>query len=196
MFATMYDHFKKSTGGLPDSEFVKKTLSLIVEDGQYRQRHSAYPQAGAVMEKKARSYFSQNAAVARTALFKDVLRHFSWRDIAAFGGETFDKAWLIVQYADHDLPLQTQALAAIKDLYEEGKCDPSCYAYLYDRVAVNSQNPQRYGTLFSKPKTLELYPVEDLENLDHRRKEVHLCSIAEYKRQIAKMYKGAADSPF
>ena len=52
------------------------------------------------------------------------------------------------------------------------------YAYLWDRVAVNSGELQRYGTqpdwLSCKDGSLTLMPMEDPENVDERRSTMKL----------------------
>lgn len=48
-------------------------------------------------------------------------------------------AWLLVQHMDHDISFQKWFLALLPKNSEE-------YRYLYDRVAVNTGNPQKYNT--------------------------------------------------
>jgi hypothetical protein len=60
------------------------------------------------------------------------------------------------------------------------------YAYLYDRVAVAAKRPQRYGTQFDDAG--EPYAIEDAVNVDARRKEVGLGTMAEYRSQMRELY--------
>ena len=62
------------------------------------------------------------------------------------------------------------------------------YAYLWDRVAVNHDREQRYGTQPDwdcKDGKLELRPVEDPDNLDARRTEMGLGPVEQALAQMA-----------
>lgn len=55
-------------------------------------------------------------------------------------------------------------------------------AYLEDRVRVHQSQPQIYGTQFYTNAQDELVPrpIEDPENVDKRRAEIGLNTLAEY----------------
>ena len=60
------------------------------------------------------------------------------------------------------------------------KIQPSNYAYLWDRVAVNTDKKQRYGT---QPTwecidgKMELMPLENPESVNQRRAEIGMGSV-------------------
>lgn len=113
---------------------------------------------------------------------KTVLARIGWFDISRYGAEASQAAWLIVQHSDHDPTWQQQVLADLAPRVARGDMQRSYYAYLADRVAVNAGRPQSYGTQgrCRGPGDLELRPVADRENLDRRRAEMGLGSLAEY----------------
>ncbi|WP_406603336.1 DUF6624 domain-containing protein [Neolewinella xylanilytica] len=57
---------------------------------------------------------------------------------------------------------------------------------LTDRVAVNADEPQVYGTQVAEidpvRKVFRLHPVRDSADLDRRRMELHMMPIARYRR--------------
>jgi hypothetical protein len=78
----------------------------------------------------------------------------------------------------------------IEKAVKKGDMDGQSYAYLYDRIQINSGERQLYGTQFAKVdssnKTVELAETEDLENLDRRRMEVGMMPIEMYKEFMLK----------
>lgn len=59
------------------------------------------------------------------------------------------------------------------------------YAYLYDRVAINSGEKQRYGTQFERDAEGKLTPkeIENEGEVDERRKEKGLESLSEHIKE-------------
>jgi len=120
---------------------------------------------------------------ANTDWLKADLAAHGWPKISAYGAEADHDAWLLVQHADHDVAFQKSVLAILEALLPAKETVPQSYAYLYDRVAVAENRPQRYGTQgrCTGPGQWEPWPSEDQDNLDKRRAEVGLNSEAEYK---------------
>ena len=96
--------------------------------------------------------------------------------------------WLLVQHQDADSTFQKSVLAAMKVEVKKGLASGSDYAYLTDRVMVNTGHKQIYGTqMYTDPTTgisaplpLE-YPnkVEQLRmaaGLDSLKKYIHLMN--------------------
>ena len=66
---------------------------------------------------------------------------------------------------------------------------PSNVAYLTDRVLVAEGKKQKYGTQFTQVDGKhQPQPIEDEANVDKRRKDLGLSTMAEYTKQIEKMY--------
>ena len=113
---------------------------------------------------------------------KTVLARIGWFDISRYGAEASQAAWLIVQHADHDRAWQEQVLADLAPRVARGDMQRTYYAYLIDRVAVGAGRPQTYGTQgrCQGRGNLQLLPVADRDNLDRRRAEMGLESLADY----------------
>lgn len=113
-----------------------------------------------------------------TRLMRDLLERYDWIDSRRFGTRVGSHAWILVQHADRHPDFQALALERMEAYLGEGGVRLRDYAYLYDRVAVNTGRLQRYGT---QPEAecdeaggLALRPVEDLEGLDARRAQMGL----------------------
>ncbi len=117
-----------------------------------------------------------------SAWLKADLDRNGWYGISRYGKEADMAAWLMVQHSDQDLPFQQKVLAMLEPLVATGDTSKSNFAYLVDRVAVNSGRPQRYGTqgLCTGPGKWEPREMEDPANLDRRRADVGLPPEAEY----------------
>lgn len=111
-----------------------------------------------------------------------VLEQYDWIDKKRFGSVYSDHAWILVQHADSDPAFQADVLARMEPYLETGGVRKKHYAYLYDRVAVNTGRLQRYGT---QPTwecdngSMELKPLEDPEGVNARRKLMGLNSVEE-----------------
>lgn len=125
---------------------------------------------------------------------KAILKIYDWIVISKFGKEADRQAWLLVQHADHDPDFQKRCLLLLHQLYPCGETDKKNYAYLYDRVALKSQDfglKQGYGTqVLVIGDQIELCPFEGpLEDLNKRRQEMGLESVEEYIATLREMYK-------
>jgi hypothetical protein len=114
-----------------------------------------------------------------TAALHAAIATWGWPHEEIVGEDGAHAAWLLAQHADLDVPLQKQPLVG------QGLVSPADYAYLYDRVAVNEQRPQRYGTQLDGA---EPRPIEDAAHVDERRRAVGLGTMAEYREQMREVY--------
>lgn len=115
-----------------------------------------------------------------------------WYLNSVHGEAASSTAWLLAQHADRDRPFQRHVLSLLEPLVAAGEVIPANYAYLYDRVAVGENRPQRYGTQgvcvargVWEPNTLE-YP----EGVEALRDEVGIGPLADY---VARMHRFCAD---
>lgn len=117
-----------------------------------------------------------------TAWLKTDIAANGWYRISAFGPEASRAAWLLVQHADRDPAFQTEVLAMLEPLAREGEIEPWHYAYLYDRVAVNTGGLQRYG---SQGRCVARgvwgpQPLEDPERVEALRAAFEMGPLSEY----------------
>ena len=91
--------------------------------------------------------------------------------------------WLLVQHADFHPDFQESVLIKMKVEVDKENAPIKDYAYLYDRVKVNSGQLQLYGTQMTLDSLTMSYkpkPVFDPDRLNERRKQAGLSPIEDY----------------
>jgi hypothetical protein len=121
----------------------------------------------------------------------DVAAH-GWYLISVHGEAASSAAWLMAQHADRDRPFQHRVLALMEPLVETGETSLSNYAYLYDRIAVSENRPQRYGTqgVCVAKGVWAPNDLEDPDQVEALREAARIGSLAEY---TAHMHQYCAD---
>jgi len=119
-----------------------------------------------------------------TARLKEIVAEIGWPTISKVGMTASDKAWLLVQHADHDLPFQIECLELMKTA-PIAEVDPKNIAYLEDRVRVHQGMKQVYGTQFIEVDGKYIpQPIEDEENVEVRRAEIGMEPLSEYAKNF------------
>lgn len=123
---------------------------------------------------------------ANTQWLKAQLDRSGWFTISKYGEAADSAAWLLVQHADRDPVFQNDVLRLLASLVGRKETNPTNYAYLYDRVAVNTKRPQRYGTQgrCTESGIWQPQPIEDPGRLDEHRAAVGLGPQAEYSARF------------
>lgn len=102
-------------------------------------------------------------------------------------GNFSNKCFLVIHHAD--LKTQEKILPLIKKLYEQKKIQGSNYALLFDRISVDKNNgTQFYGTQINS-KTNQPFFIKDEVNVDKRRAELGMESMADYCKRFNIIYK-------
>jgi hypothetical protein len=163
---------------------IEKTKALAAAGKGERDKQS--PEEKAKLAKLLHEM--QQADAENTTWLKGIVAKQGWPTITDIGKDGFNAAWLLVQHADADRPFQKQCLELMEKL-PRNEVIPSNVAYLTDRVLVADGKKQKYGTQFTQVDGKhQPQPIEDEANVDKRRKELGLSTMAEYTRQIEKMY--------
>jgi hypothetical protein len=126
-----------------------------------------------------------------TARMKEIVKQYGWPGPELVGVDGTEAAFLLVQHAEHGF--QKQMLPLVETAYRQKKLQGQDYALLLDRVLVAEGKPQVYGTQAKrfdqwKDKEPVFDPIEDEANVDRRRAEVGLFSMAEYRRLLKQIY--------
>ncbi len=120
---------------------------------------------------------------------KEIIAEHGWPTYDMVGTEAARAAWLVVQHSDRDVEFQKKCLALMEPLVEKSQVGKSDFAYLWDRVAVNSGKKQRYGSQIEKKDgKWQPKPVEDPKNLDKRRAEVGLSPMSYYLKMFEAIF--------
>lgn len=120
-----------------------------------------------------------------TKRLKEIIHTQGYPTINDIGVEASDSLWLLIQHADLDRDFQIECLDLMKKLKND-HINKKNIAYLEDRVRVGMGKPQLYGTQFHRreDKKLVLRDIEDIENVDKRRKEMDLGTLEEYRKDF------------
>ena len=182
-FAASCDAPQIRVGSDPDWSVVRSELARRVEEDQALRREAM------ATEPITPDLVDKVVAVdaANTAWLRDLVTRHGWPTRARVGEKAAGEAWLLVQHADQDVEFQELCLDLISSAAQHGQADPRHMAYLEDRVAMNRQRPQRYGTQFvQKEGGLEPYDLVDPKLVDKWRAEVGLGTLAEYAERLKK----------
>jgi hypothetical protein len=128
---------------------------------------------------------------ANTKRMKAIVRRYGWPSPELVGMDGTEAAFLLVQHADH--LFQKEMLPLVSKAYKRGQLSGQSYALLLDRVLVGEGQPQVYGTQAKRFEEWNggepvLEPIADEGNVDKRRAEVGLSSLAEYKEMLKRFY--------
>jgi len=123
---------------------------------------------------------------------KEIFSEFGFPNRRLIGKDAMNGIFLIIQHSDGDKEWQKSQLKNIETAVKNGDMDGQSYAYLYDRIKINSGEKQFYGTQFSNVdpinKIVELADTEDVENLDSRRREIGMMPIGMYKKFMMRSF--------
>jgi hypothetical protein len=124
----------------------------------------------------------QSILMENTLKAKVILKEFGYPGTDKVSKETSSNFWLIVQHSDHDIEFQKEVLSILAKEVKLGHALVIDYAYLLDRVRVNEELPQIYGTQVYYDSLGNPQPkkVENPDDLDSIRKSVGLEPISQY----------------
>lgn len=163
----------------------QELLRMVKEDQDARQRFLKAKRADTTASAKLTAIDRKN-----TARMKEIVNKHGWPGKSLVGEDGAHAAWLLIQHADQDREFQKRCLELMKKAVKKDDASAADLAYLTDRVRVGEKKKQLYGTQFrTVDGKMEPYPIEDEANVDRRRKEAGLSSMAEYRKQIEKLYR-------
>ncbi len=126
-------------------------------------------------------------------IVRNIFHQYGFPNYELVGQTSSHNFWLIVQHMDKHPTFQDSVLTKMKIEVDKGKSSSLDYAYLVDRVNVNTKRSQIYGTqmLLNKDSTsYEPKPLIDPDKVDERRKSVGLQPIKEYIKIMNERYIG------
>jgi hypothetical protein len=168
-----------------DEPLRKELLRMVKEDQEARAAiiHERQPDAAAVQK-------VQDIDKKNTARMKAIIDKHGWPGHSLVGKDGAHAAWLLVQHADKDRAFQKRCLQLLERAVQAKEATGVDLAYLTDRVRIGEDKKQVYGTQFREVDgKMEPFPIEDEANVEKRRKEVGLGSLAEYRKRLEEVYK-------
>lgn len=169
-----------------NEELRQELLAMTAEDGEVRTRLAAdgslfdgyHPEMQAVHDRNA-------------ARLAEIIEIHGWPGRSLVGDDGSRAAWLVLQHAIAQPDLQRRCVLLLQEAERRGEVPAVEVAMLEDRICAFEGRPQRYGTQYDWDENGELspHPLDDVERVDERRRELGLQSIEE---NIRLMREGAA----
>lgn len=132
----------------------------------------------------------KEAFIRHTPILKAIFNKYGYPNYDLVGKKGANNYWLCVQHCDHDLKFQQQVLTGMEKDVKANKADGKNYAYLTDRVNVNSGKPQLYGTQVDwKDDSAVAKELKDPDTVNQRRASVDLGTLEEYLAMMNRMHK-------
>jgi tetratricopeptide (TPR) repeat protein len=111
-----------------------------------------------------------------------LLSQKGWPKRSEVGTEAAGAAFFVLQHSNAEA--QEKYIAMFEKCCKENEADCQQYALMFDRIRMNQNKPQRFGTHSyldpGKGRTDELYPLEDDTMVDLWRKEIGLEPLKVY----------------
>jgi hypothetical protein len=136
-----------------------------------------------MMTTEQRTHYSDSVFAVNEQRLSVVFEKYGFPGYDLVGEKGSNDFWLMVQHCDKNVPFQEGVLKAMKAELSKRNADPKNFAYLTDRILLNTGRKQIYGTQLTYntdscqaiPK-----PLEDSLNVDKRRAVIGLEPIASY----------------
>lgn len=168
--------------------FNKKNLSDLITDMAYKDQQSQKNLIDAIKSHKDKKIID-SLENEKKKLFESnckkcigILNTYGYPNYDLVSENVSNDYWLIVQHCDNNIKFQKKALKQLEKFSRIGKANITNMAYLRDRVNKNLKKPQIYGTQVFRNKNgkYEVYPIQNMESIDDRRKNVGLEPLQKY----------------
>ena len=175
-----------------DPSLSEELLSLLAEDESVRAELAA---SGELFK----GYHPRMAAVhaANAEALNAIISKHGWPGRALVGEDGANAAWLLLQHAIGNPPLQRRCLPLLVAAAEAGDVPKHQPAYLEDRIRCFEGRPQRFGTPFDwdEDGRMNPLPLEDEANVDRYREDAGLGPLSERIEQVRRNVETERASP-
>ncbi|AXY72973.1 hypothetical protein D3H65_02875 [Paraflavitalea soli] len=124
-------------------------------------------------------------------IMENIFNRYGFPGYDLVGKDGSHHYWLMVQHCDKWPAFQEKVLTAMKKQVDKKNASPSDYAYLTDRVLLNTGRKQIYATqvTYNTDSCQALpRPTQDSLLINVHRKEMGLGSIEEYLNTMSSMH--------
>ncbi|OZI09117.1 hypothetical protein BWI93_05660 [Siphonobacter sp. BAB-5385] len=175
-----------SYGQTTDYTSIKnRLLAIRQEDQQLREEHFPIAEQYGYNSPQA-TYFWKKVATRDSIHAQevgDILTRYGWLSARQIGREANQTLFLVIQHAN--LPTMQRYLPFMQQAVREQKAESVDLAYLEDRVGLESNGKQLYGTQIGQDTlTKEFYvePLVDPDRVDERRALMGLPALDVYTK--------------
>jgi hypothetical protein len=177
------------------SKIAEMLDSMVVPDQAIRNKHNEFQKKGIkkdsiIMKELVKEWNKIDSL--NLIETKKIFAEYGYLGVEEVGKTGSHDLWLLIQHSDKDPKFQEAVLAEMKKHVERKNANGTDYAYLIDRVNLNTGKQQMYGTQMRRNNETGITAPHDLfepENVNKRRAEVGLNTIEEYIEQLNK-YRG------
>lgn len=138
-----------------------------------------------------RMHYNDSVFAVNEGRLRSIFDQYGFPGYDLVGKKGSNNFWLMVQHCDKDVSFQQAVLKAMETELPKDNADPKNFAYLTDRVSLNTGRKQIYGTQVTYntdscqaiPK-----PLADSLNVDRRRSKIGLESIESYLNWMSQLH--------
>lgn len=174
-----------SPPGAGPNEKLRKTLLKLKEKYQERVQNTiAEGRKDEAMAERVKAAREKN-----TAALCPILKEFGWPVAGLVGQDGAAAAFYLLRNSS-SFELQRDLLPVVVAATKAGEITRSDFATYYDRLRLNVGLKQLFGTQAGIANGfLVLYPIENHERVDERRKQYGLEPLADYVRTLERIYR-------
>lgn len=166
-----------------DKPLQAKLLAIYDDDQPIRQQFIAAQKQFGYQSKQVDSlgrvmHYKDSINVIKVI---EILEQYGWVGSDKVGGTANQTLFLVIQHSD--LKIQQKYLPMMREAVKNKKASGSSLALLEDRVALREGKRQIYGSQVGRDNSTNksyVLPLDDPDNVDKRRAEVGLGSLADY----------------
>jgi hypothetical protein len=110
-----------------------------------------------------------------------IIDQYGWLGADVVGDQGNSTLFLVIQHAD--TKMQEKYIPLMRDAVKKGNAFAGDLALMEDRLALRHGKRQIYGSQIgpdSETNTYFIFPIEDPDHVDERRKAVGLGTLSEY----------------
>jgi hypothetical protein len=165
---------------IPQPELAQELIEMGAQDRALRQAWNGGQRDAAFLKKMA----TDDRKLQRR--LRQIVTTKGWPTISMVGAEAANEAWLVAQHAPQ-AQLKHWAIF-MRAAANKHEIKLSNLATSLDRVRLFEKRPQIYGTQYhvEQDGAIQIYPIEDFANVDARRFEMGMSSLAQYQAQLVK----------
>ena len=129
---------------------------------------------------------------------KKIIKEHGLPTISMVGEKSAHNFWEMVIHFDHDAAFQRQVVSLMDKALKTNDVDKKDFAYLSDRLMINSGREQYYGTQVfydEKTKTYKPHPIQEEKRVDIHRATMDLPPMEKYIASMNANFDGTIQRP-
>lgn len=179
------DRTTKKIPSASNRKLHAEIIAMAKIDEEERQKLIDAKGADQALIKRMESSDADNLRALRRIAPKGVLP-----DVGTVGVDGMNALLILVQHANGDQGFQREVLRNLDGRVTSGEVSGQAYALLTDRVLMQENKPQVFGTQMSVVNNVvQVYKVDAPLGLEQRRKAVGLMPMKDYECVISMSYK-------